>query len=262
MEILKDAGEFEVVDVTQNHIEKIAQMARICYQSEEDQKRTDEQVVKGLITKGHFAMIEFGGMSVIFNMICRGFTHEDVRHRLCSFAQESTRYVDESDLKVVAPPHKNENEKLESFGIGSISLREWFEYNEKMYHTLIRAGWKTEDARQILPIATKAQIGHKANFTEWRHIFDMRCDKYAHWEIRRVMLMLLHWCKENIEIIFNDYFFFNEGEPDEYASRILPRAKLRRHVKEYLIANESILGIMPHTNEIKHYSKTIKQNNS
>ena len=57
-------------------------------------------------------MIEFGDMTVRFQKISRGFTHEMVRHRLCSFAQESTRYVDESELSCVIPPHKSKNEIL------------------------------------------------------------------------------------------------------------------------------------------------------
>ena len=68
--------------------------ARTCYKSEDKITEDDSSakiLVEKLIKRGHFAMIEFADMTVKF--ICdRGVSHELVRHRLCSFAQESTRY--------------------------------------------------------------------------------------------------------------------------------------------------------------------------
>ena len=55
---------------------------------------------------------------------------------------------------------------------------------------LIHAGWRKEDARQFLYIGIDASIVHTANFREWRHIFSLRCDRAAHWEIRTIMLAL------------------------------------------------------------------------
>ena len=65
---------------------------RTCYKSED--KITDESAVKfvrGLVKRGHEAMLEHAGMTVKF-IVDRGVSHELVRHRIASFAQESTRY--------------------------------------------------------------------------------------------------------------------------------------------------------------------------
>ena len=224
MRILKMAGSFEILSEPKDIIQKISSAARTCYQSEKfASKEKNIKLVRNLLKRGHHAMLEFADMSVQFNNICRGFTHEMVRHRLCSYAQESTRYVDESDFKVVVPPHKHETARIITLTLPNkekitVSLREWFELNEQAYRSLRDAKWKPEDARQVLPIATKSQIVVKANVREWRHIFHMRCDKFAHWEIRGVMLQLLNKCKQEIPLIFDDFKFYvvTSTEPVEY----------------------------------------------
>jgi len=44
-----------------------------------------------------------------------------------------------------------------------------------------------EDARFVLPNAAKTEIGVTANARQWLHMFDMRLDKHAQWEIKKVM---------------------------------------------------------------------------
>lgn len=72
-------------------IKTIANISRTCYKSEANStKEKDEALVKRLIKSKHEAMIEFYDITVKF--VCdRGISHEIVRHRLSSFAQESTR---------------------------------------------------------------------------------------------------------------------------------------------------------------------------
>ncbi|PIR90344.1 hypothetical protein COU04_00160, partial [bacterium (Candidatus Gribaldobacteria) CG10_big_fil_rev_8_21_14_0_10_33_41] len=87
--------------------------------------------------------------------------------------QESTRYVDESNLKVVIPPDKEPNEKLVELQLPNgiklkVSFQDWIDLNEQMYRGLRKAGWVPQDARQILPIGIKSQIVMTANFREWR----------------------------------------------------------------------------------------------
>ncbi len=153
-------------------------------------------------------------LTVQFNNISRGFTHELVRHRVPVYSQESTRYVDESNLKVVVPPHRAEDERIIKLpGLNySISISEWFNLNQTAYQSLKKAGWKSEDARQSLPIATKAQIVASCNLLEWDYIFRKRAVKVAHWEIRRVMANLLIHLKKMKEFkgIFGDFVLAKE----------------------------------------------------
>lgn len=240
MKLLKNDGTFEIISKPENVIETIANAARGCYQTfDKSSPDSDLKLVRHLMTRNHTAMLEFGWLVVRFNFICRGFTHEQVRHRLASYAQESTRYVDESDLQVVVPPHKDENAPvcqitLEDGETFDVSLAQWFGLNEQMYRGLLEADWKKEDARQVLPIATKAMITVGANITEWRHIFKMRCDHYAHWEIRGVMLELLRWAQENIPVLFEDFHFFTTENGQEYARKIMKKSVLVDEMKHFV----------------------------
>src|SRR4030042_3621567 len=222
MEILQNAGSHRILAIMiglegENPLQLIELAGRTAYQSRE--KITDDSAIKfvEMIRKrGHESVIEHSAMTVEFNNVSRGLTHELVRHRLAAYTQESTRYVDESDFKVVIPPGKDSDEKIVTLEISdrigavpsphifTVSFRQWMQLNEQMYRGLRMAGWVTEDARQVLPIGIKSQIVITANLREWRHIFELRCAISAHWEIRRVMVNLLREAKERLPVVFDD----------------------------------------------------------
>lgn len=239
MKVLKNEGKFEVLSKTEDVIWQIANAARTCYKSNDRQSdENDLKLVKNLLNRGHYAMIEFADMTVKFDDVSRGVTHELVRHRLASFAQESTRYVDESDLNVVVPPHKDEDKIFDwmRHRTDVYTIQDWFHDNEQMYRGLLDEGYKPEDARQVLPIATKAPICIKANLREWLQIFDMRTDKFAHWEIRAVMLKLLKHCQTEIPLIFDDYHFYTTDSGQEYARRITPMNVLKDKIEHLIMS--------------------------
>jgi len=78
----------------QSAYEKIEQAGRTCYKSEGNiTKDSARKFVKMIVGRGHLSVIEHVNVTVKF--VCnRGFTHELVRHRPCSYSQESTRYCD------------------------------------------------------------------------------------------------------------------------------------------------------------------------
>src|SRR5574343_587101 len=80
-------------------LKKIEEAGRTCYKSEDKMTdETSEAFVKMLIKRGHESVLEHQSLSVRF--VCdRGVSHEIVRHRLCSFSQESTRYCNYSKDK-------------------------------------------------------------------------------------------------------------------------------------------------------------------
>lgn len=74
-------------------LENIEKAGRTCYKSENRiTPGSAEKFVKTILELGHETVIEHSYASVRF-ITNRGVTHELVRHRLCSFCQESTRYV-------------------------------------------------------------------------------------------------------------------------------------------------------------------------
>lgn len=84
---------------------------RTCYKSEKKiDVGTANKLIRSIIKRGHESTLEHHSLSVRF--VCdRGVSHELVRHRLCSFSQESTRYVNyspegdnnEGDMQFVLP---------------------------------------------------------------------------------------------------------------------------------------------------------------
>lgn len=207
--ILKDAGYHEILSITPFPLELIELAGRTSYQSED--KITVESArkfVKMLIDRGHESVLEHVSMTVRFSNVSRGFTHELVRHRLMAITQESTRYTDESSLRVVIPPGKDQDEEITLTNdkgiIYGLTFRNWANISERMYKGLLAAGWHYQDARQVLPIGITAQIVVTANFREWRHIFRLRTAPDAHWEIRRVMTNLLKEVKERVPVVFDD----------------------------------------------------------
>ncbi len=216
MKILENAGWYKILAIMvglndENPLQLIEVSGRTAYQSRH--RITDKSAakfVKMLRDKGHESVLEHSCMSVEFNDISRGFTHELVRHRLASYTQESTRYVDESDFQIVIPPDKSADKKLINLVLPNgntikVSFREWMTLNEQAYRGLRDSKWEPEDARQVLPIGIKSQIVMTTNFREWRHVFQLRCSHRAHWEIRRVMLNLLREVQEKIPVIFDDF---------------------------------------------------------
>jgi len=230
-EILQNQGTHRILAIMtgaegENPLQLIEVAGRTAYQSRD--KITDESATKFsqmLTRRGHESVIEHSCMSVEFNKVSRGLTHELVRHRLISFTQESTRYVDESNFIMIAPPKKNIDEKLVDLNLpegktAKVSFREWTDLNEQMYRGLRKAAWAPEDARQVLPTGIKAQIVATANFREWRHIFKLRCAPQAHWEIREVMVNLLKDVQKKVPVIFDDFVISPDGQSALLAKKV------------------------------------------
>jgi len=208
---LVSQGYFEILTPKtelQDQLLRIEKAGRICYQSEKGPitEESSGKFIRMILKRGHESVIEHSCLTVLFRDCSRGFTHEVVRHRLASFSQESTRYVDYWDkLKCILPPHRDPDEPVLLENGQRMSPVEMLSQIEMYYQGLREAGWVPEDARQVLPTATKADIVMTANFREWRHVFEQRTQKPAHWEIRGVMVKLLEELKQTIPVIFEDF---------------------------------------------------------
>lgn len=146
--------------------------------------------------------------------ICdRGVSHEFVRHRVFSFAQESTRYCDYSkdkfgndityiipswldlpegkysnwdndwcdvsELKLLYPEVDNLSDPANCF-LQSIKNAEYY------YFMLINRGWKPQQARQVLPNATKTELVMTGFESDWEGFFKLRCSGAAHPDAKKL----------------------------------------------------------------------------
>lgn len=200
-----------------NELSYIEKIGRVCYKSEDritDDGESAKKFVKMLIERKHEAMLEHSSLSVKF-IVDRGCSHELVRHRIASFAQESTRYCNYSKDKfgnecsfidLRNGIELEANGRLTSGEIGII-MHEWFramEDAEKHYFNMLNLGATPQIARAVLPNSTKTEIIITANYREWRNFFRLRTAVSAHPQMREITIPLLKELKTKIPIIFDD----------------------------------------------------------
>lgn len=191
-------------------LEKVEQMGRLCYKSEDKIKEgSAEKFIRGLIKSGHGSVIEHASMTIKFTTN-RAMTHQIVRHRLCNFSQESQRYCNYSDGKFgddmlfIKPLWFDD---VDNDARRSISMA--FNTAETEYNYLVKmCDLKPEQARDLLPNACKTEIGVTANMREWRHIFKERCFGHADPMVKDLMAKAL-------EIAYTCYPVFFEDLVDE-----------------------------------------------
>lgn len=162
---------------------------KVCYDSptvQSDEERGE--FITSKIKQGHLSPLEFAFAQ--FCITCsRATSHQLVRHRIASYAQESQRRVDVEPVRIW-PETFNQLEDFEKD-----SLRTFLEVSYEWYLMLIRAGVPKEDARYVLPSCYQTRIMVGMNFRALRHFFKLRCSKHAQWEIRIIakeMLRLIH----------------------------------------------------------------------
>ena len=144
---------------------------------------------------------EYHEKRITVKFICdRGVSHEFVRHRVFSFAQESTRYcnyskdkfdneitfimpcwMDEEELASYGPYHTVCRSKTpESIFIASLNNA------EQDYKSLIDMGWKPQQARAVLPNALKTELVMTGFVSDWKHFFELRDAGSAHPQAREL----------------------------------------------------------------------------
>ena len=169
-------------------LQMIENVGRVCYKSEDritPDGESAKKFVADLIKRGHEAMLEHSSLSVLFT-VDRGVSHEQVRHRIASFAQESTRYCNYSkgkfgsEINVIdlEPGIRNDPgmQNLLEVDIAAI-MTEWLsamEDAERHYLKMLELGATPQIARSVLPQSTKTEITITANYREWRHFFKLR----------------------------------------------------------------------------------------
>ena len=208
MKIINASTEI-LTPITGDELRQIEYAGRTCYKSED--KITDDSAkkfVENLIKRGHEAMLEHSSLSVKF--ICdRGVSHELVRHRMASFAQESTRYCNYSqdkfgkELIFIKPKFFEE---------GTDSYKYWenaMADAEIHYFSMLDFGCTPQEARSVLPNSIKTEVVMTANYREWRHFFWLRAARKtgpAHPQMEELTVPLLKEVVNKIPYVFDDIY--------------------------------------------------------
>ena len=138
--------------------------------------------------------------------ICdRGVSHEFVRHRVFSFAQESTRYCNytkdkfNNELTFIIPCWIKDLEEGNyythcDYHHDKYDLsKKWFSVCmdlELVYIKLIEEGWKPQEARTILPNSLKTELIMTGFDSDWQNFFKLRCASNAHPQAKELADML------------------------------------------------------------------------
>lgn len=192
-------------------LKDIENVARTCYKSHDHTKEgSAAKLVDTLIKSGHHAMLEFFDITVRFTCD-RGVSHEIVRHRVASYAQESTRYCNYSKDKfgnelTFIEPYWLTEALLDDTDNARERLIFCLQHIEEIYMSLLNKGLQPQAARAILPNCLKTELNVKMNLREWRHFFNLRCSKAAHPDLRKLALPLLAEFKAKLPIVFDDLY--------------------------------------------------------
>jgi thymidylate synthase (FAD) len=183
----------------------VERAGRTCYQSSwKSGPGSAPGFAAMIIKRGHESVLEHVSVTARF-VVDRGVSHELVRHRLCAFSQESTRFCNYAgdrfggEVTFIRPPWVDLGHLADPMSLTwAAAMRD----AEVTYLQLLELGWKPEQARSVLPNSLKTDIVVTANLREWRHIFRLRTAAPAHPQMRQVMVPL----RERLGVAFAPVF--------------------------------------------------------
>ncbi len=184
----------------------VATAARLCYADIDCQAlaarsnpEDDRQMIEKVLAIGHHGVLEHAVFSFAAEGISRALTHQLVRHRLASFAQQSQRYVAfDGGFAYETPPTIAAEPEL------AARYHDEMQRIAKLYADFRQAGIAAEDARFILPNASHSRLIMTMNARELRHFFRLRCCRRAQWEIRHLAKEMLIEVLKAAPALFQD----------------------------------------------------------
>ena len=262
----------KLIQITQSPIDVMWVAARTCYSrkspvemwdkifdvytdpdnvfSEEPEKQEAQHwnLVKKVLDSGHQSIAEHVYFTFVIEGVDRSLTHQLVRHRHCTFSQQSQRYVEIKEdlqyLKQLYEQTKSEDdvERLEAREKLRKIVDKYFVVDSEIgaikyffslidYLQAIQNGCKPEEARSILPNATKTNITMSCNFRELIHMCHLRLCTRAQTPIRNLFKEIVKCVKE---------------QDERLASYLVPQCEVLG-----LCTEKECCGRKPHINLIK-----------
>lgn len=193
----------KLITATPNLLDILYTGARTCYNAGSPIDMFDEvgdisrdkklKLINGCIKSGHSSVLEHSQFTFAIEGVSRALTHQLVRHRHCSFSQQSQRYVNlEGTFDYVTPKTLQDEGDLQGY------FAECMQQAYESYTELINKGVKPEDARAVLPNACCTNMVVTLNLRSLIHLCNERLCTRAQLEIRQlVQLMVKEVLKEN-----------------------------------------------------------------
>jgi thymidylate synthase (FAD) len=158
-----------------------AQSGRVASERQQD-------LVRRVIESGHGSTIEHIVFTFAISGVTRTLSHQLVRHRAgLAFDQQSQRYVDYKAPSYMVPGSVSDAED---------TVRERFieqlASSLDVYEEMLAAGIPGEDARFVMPNATRTNLVMTTNLRALIHMSGLRLCTMAQWEIRRLFQLIRH----------------------------------------------------------------------
>lgn len=177
-----------LLNYTTQPIKTIYTAARTCYSSDNPtdiwEREVEEEEMYSLLDKtiesGHHSIFEHISLTFAIRGISRTCSHQLVRHRIASYSQQSQRYVKYNEASYVKPERIRKRDNIDERYIDQIDKL------FSIYNEFVDEGVPEEDARFILPNATKTNIVMTMNFRELYTVCSIRLCSRAQWEIREL----------------------------------------------------------------------------
>lgn len=169
-----------VITVTTNPMDVIGIAAGMCYGKPEPSVKR----VRRCAEQGHMSVFEHASATLKIEGISRACLAQLTRHRIASYSVRSHRYceVGGGDWCVIPPSVVGTD--AESLFRAQASDAMW------SYQAAIDEGAKFEDARYLLPEATKTSLVMTINARSLQNLFTLRLDAHAQWEIRELAVTI------------------------------------------------------------------------
>ena len=217
----------KLIQMTQNPIDVMWIAARTCYSEKSPMEIWEDKygevsdgcehsceyikqctenhwkLVKQVLSSGHQSIAEHVYFTFTIEGISRACSHQLVRHRAgIVFSQQSQRYVEIKESKQELMEILNRYEGPE---MKALCDKYFVEFKDRIdsdlikvlcqYRDLVDGGCKAEDARNVLPNATKTNLVMSCNLRELIHMSNLRLCTRAQTEIRNLFKAI----KEEVE---------------------------------------------------------------
>jgi thymidylate synthase (FAD) len=197
--------------------EYLAEVAgRVCYMSFAKPRPGGNQAyLHHILEVGHGSVLEHAVWNFLFTGVSRSLTHELIRHRAgFGYSQLSQRYVDESVAEYIEPDCIAADPELHQLWIDAISVthQAYLKLTEKLLDAFkdepdktLRRKLARQAARSVLPNATETKIFVTANARALRHFIELRGNRHAETEIRKLAVQVLRIMQKQAPNLFADY---------------------------------------------------------
>ena len=202
-----------LLNVTPNAEDHIVEVARVS-SSRKNKKDKPEGLLRYLVQHKHWSPFEHGHATFEIET-SKAIGIQLIRHRSFSFQEFSQRYQDVNRLGDIFEPIELRSQcednrqsstevidpivEISPFSSTKAShlIQDHFKNSHRLYNELLNIGVAREQARMVLPLATKTKIHMTGSIRSWIHFLELRDDEHAQKEIQLVAQEIKkHFIKE------------------------------------------------------------------